>query len=87
MVLKATVQKHSSKQQLLKVPVLEYLSNKVADLKAGNFIKKSLQHRCFLVNPVKFLRTIFYRTPQVAVFVSLMKQMFGIGHYLPTFSS
>ena len=28
--------------------------------------KKRLQHRCFPVNIVKFLRTVFYRTPLVA---------------------
>ena len=33
-----------------KTPVLEYLFNKVTGLKAGNFIKKRPQHRCFLVN-------------------------------------
>ena len=31
--------------------------NKDADLRAGNFIKKRLQHRCLLVNIAKFLRT------------------------------
>ena len=36
------------------------LSNKVADLKVGNFIKKRLQHRCFLVNIAKFLKTAFF---------------------------
>ena len=37
--------------------MLESLSNKVADLNAGNFIIKKLQHRCFPVNIAKFLRT------------------------------
>ena len=32
-----------------------------------NFIKKRLQHRYFLVNIAKFLRTVFYRTLPVAV--------------------
>ena len=32
------------------------LFNKVAGLKSCNFIKKRLQHRCFPVNIVKFLR-------------------------------
>ena len=40
-------------------PVLEYLSNKVVGFKAGNFIKKRLQHRCFPVNIAKVLRTTF----------------------------
>ena len=33
------------------------LLNKVAGLQGCNFIKKRLQHRCFPVNIVKFLRT------------------------------
>ena len=43
-----------------KTPVLESLFNKVASLMACNekeTIKKRLQHRCFPVNIVKFLRT------------------------------
>ena len=39
--------------------MLELLSNKVTGLKAGNFIKKRLQHRCFPVNIGKLLRTDF----------------------------
>ena len=38
--------------------MLEYLLNKYPGLKARNFIKKRLQHRCF---PVKFARLA--RTP------------------------
>ena len=33
------------------------LINKAKGLHAGNLIKKRLQHRCFLVNNAKFLRT------------------------------
>ena len=40
-----------------KTPVLESLVNKVAGLKAYNFIKKRFQHRCFPVNIQKILRT------------------------------
>ena len=40
--------------------MLESLFNKVAGLKACNFIKKRLQHRCFPVNIAKFLRTSFF---------------------------
>ena len=36
---------------------MESLSDKVADLKACNIIKKRLQHRCFPVNIAKSLRT------------------------------
>ena len=39
-------------------PVLESIIDKVAGLKACNFIKKRLQYRCL---PVKFAK--FYRTP------------------------
>ena len=38
-----------------KTPVLESLFNKVARLKAWNFIKKRLSHRCLPVNIAKFL--------------------------------
>ena len=38
--------------------VLKSLFNKVAGLQAWNFIKKRLQHSCFLVNIVKFLTTL-----------------------------
>ena len=38
-------------------PVLEYLLNIVAGLRACNFIKK--RHRCFSVNFTKYLRTPF----------------------------
>ena len=43
-----------------KQTVLKSLFNKVADLQVATgayFIKKRLQHRCFLVNIGKFLRT------------------------------
>ena len=35
--------------------------NKNAGLQAWNFIKKRLQHRCFLVNIAKFLRTAIFK--------------------------
>ena len=40
--------------------VLESMFNKVRGLKFCNFIKKRLQHRCFPVKFVKFLRTPFF---------------------------
>ena len=50
--------------------MLESLFNNVADLKACGFIKKRLQHRCFLVNIPRFLRTaFFYRARLVAASV------------------
>ena len=39
--------------------VLESLFNKVVGLKACNFTKKSIQHKCFPVNIANFLRTTF----------------------------
>ena len=45
---------------LKKTSVAEFLFNKVTALKARNFIKKKLQHRCFPVNIAKFLRTTFF---------------------------
>ena len=47
--------------------VLEFLFNEVAGLQVCNFIKMSLQYRCFPVKFVKVLRTSFYRTPPMAV--------------------
>ena len=41
------------------IPHIESPFNKVTCLKACNFIKKRLQHRCFLVNITTFLRTHF----------------------------
>ena len=40
-----------------KTPVLESVFNKVAVLRASNFIKKRLTYRCFPVKFAKFLRT------------------------------
>ena len=40
--------------------MLKSLFNKVADLKAYNFIKRKLQHRRFPVKFAKFLRTPFF---------------------------
>ena len=45
-----------------KTLVLESLFNNVAGLKACNFIKKRLQHRCFPVNIAKFLRTLILKS-------------------------
>ena len=53
--------KNFSKQVFLnihrKIPVLESFFNKVGSLESCNLLKKRLQHRCFLVNIAKFLRT------------------------------
>ena len=45
-----------------KTPVLESCFNKVARMKACNFIKKILQHRCSLKNLEEFLKTPFLKT-------------------------
>ena len=41
--------------------MLELLVKKVADLKACNFIKKRLQHRCFFVNIAILLRRVIFK--------------------------
>ena len=60
------VQRCSAKEVLLKISqnsqetqVLESLFNNVSGLRACNFIKKRLEHRCFPVNFAKFLRRSF----------------------------
>ena len=40
--------------------MLEFLFNKVTDVKGCSFIKQRLQQRCFHVNIAKFLRTAFF---------------------------
>ena len=56
--------KHRCSQKFLKIhrktPVLESLFNKASGLWPAILFKKRLQHRCFPVNFVKFLRTSFY---------------------------
>ena len=39
---------------IFKIPMFEYLFNKVANRKACNFIKKKLQQRCFPVKIATF---------------------------------
>ena len=59
--------------------LLESLFEKVASLKACNFIKKRLQHRC-QVFPVKF--TNFLRTPSPAsVSTRIAGKFLFSGHY------
>ena len=44
-----------------------FFFNKVASLRPATLLKKRLQHKCFPVNLVKFLRIIFLRsTPETA---------------------
>ena len=97
MVLKVTVQKQSLKQSLRKVSsgaAVRRFSLKLVFLKIGNIHSKtpvleSLYNKqtptqVFFVNISK--NSTFYRIPAVAPFVSLIKQLFSIGHLL-TFSS
>ena len=67
----------------MKTTVLDFLFNKVAVLKAYNFIKKRLQHRCFPVNIAKILRTAFFkRTPLVAATWKRCFKITFLQHYL-----
>ena len=52
-------------QMFFKIGVLKNFA--IFTRKVCNFIKNRLQHRCFPV--AKFLRTIFYGTPPVVVFI------------------
>ena len=86
----ASIVRSSRLQMFFKISVLKNFANfilkhlwwsfllkKVAALKARNFIKKKLQHRCFPVYIAKFLRTpFFYRIPLVAV-STLYRLLFG----------
>ena len=55
---------------------LESPFNKVAGLKACNFIKKRLQHRCFLVKFAKFLRTLFFTKHLCQLLLFLFEALF-----------
>ena len=46
--------------------MLESLFKKVTGLKACNFIKQRLQHRCFSVDIVKYYEQLFYGAAMVA---------------------
>ena len=59
-----------------KRPVLESLLNEVAGLQTGNFIKKTLQDRCFLV---KYLQT----TASVVFFFVVLCSLFTSQIYQP----
>ena len=61
--------------------MLKLLYNKVTGLQLFNFIKKRLQHRCFLVNIAKFLRTPIEEHLQTAASVLLIiKLVVSIGY-------
>ena len=52
----------------------ESVFNKVAGLQACNFVKKRLQHRCYLVKFSKFLRTLFFTEHLLTVTVSVCSE-------------
>ena len=63
----------------LKTPVLESYFNGVSGLKAVTLLKKRLQHRCFQVNFMKFLRTPFLQnTSVICLTVSFHKEVLYI---------
>ena len=63
-----------------KTPVLKSLFNKVAGLKACNFIKKRLQRRCFPANIAKFLRTAILKNINKRMPLNLNKNFNQILH-------
>ena len=73
--------------------MLELLFNKVTGLEVCNFIKKRLQHRCFLVNIAKFLRTLILKTSangccsvlliiKLVITASFLNQKHDVGWFL-----
>ena len=63
----------------LKTPALEPYFNRVSGLRAVTLLKKRLQHRCFQVNFMKFLRTPFLQNASViCLTVSLHKEVLYI---------
>ena len=60
-----------------KTSVLESIFSKVAGLQACNFVKKRLQHTCYLVKFAKFLRTRFFTEHLFTVTASLVLKIWG----------
>ena len=58
-------------------PVLESVFNKVAGLQTYNFVKKRLQHRCYLLKFAKFLRTLFFTEHLFTVTASVCFENLG----------
>ena len=67
-----------------KTPVLESLFNKFAGVRPATLLKR-LQHRCFSVKFVKFLRTPFCRTSANGCFshTSIFKQFLPSNNFCP----
>ena len=63
----------------LKTPALEPLFNRVSGLRPPTLLKKRLQHSCFQVNFVKFLKTPFLQnTSTICLTVSFRKEVLYI---------
>ena len=63
----------------LKTPVLASLFNRVSGPRSTTLLKRRLQHRCFQVNFVKFLRTPFLQnTSVICLTVSFQKEVLYI---------
>ena len=62
--------------------MLEPLLNKIAGLQACNFITKRLQHNCFPLNIVKFVRTAFLQNKSGGCFCKHpSKHLLNISYY------
>ena len=61
----------------------ESLLDKVVGIQACNFIKKRLQHRCFSVNIVKFLRTLILKNACERPLLQISEQPYSKGLALP----
>ena len=68
----------------LKAPVLESLFNRVSGSRLATLLKGRLQHRCFQVNFVKFLRTPFLQNTSV-ICLSLISQRSFMYLFKPSF--
>ena len=51
-----------------------FFFNKVAGLRPATLLKKRLWHRCFPVNLVEFLRTLFLRWLLLCIYIYIFKQ-------------
>ena len=90
---KAVVRRYFSKQVFLKVSQISQENtfaavpfNKVTGLKAWNFIKKKLQHRCFPVKFAKCLRTYFLQNTSGGCFWKWKDVLSSFHFSLPWFS-
>ena len=66
---------------------LESPLNKVAGLKAWNFIKKRLQHRCFPVNIAKFLKAPFLKNIYLQTAISASLKIENYNYTIPIYET